>query len=67
MPKPSAMGEESAKEPVLALAFDHADIAIGNMWKMNFYLPAIEQIFKDTEEEEDNDVAIEHNVEVDIP
>lgn len=64
VPKPSTM-DGSAKEPILALAFDNVDIAIGDMWKMNFYLPAIEQSFKDTEEADDNE-GVAH-VEVDIP
>lgn len=63
VPEPSTMG--SAKEPILALAFDNADITIRDMWKMNFYLPAIEQSFEDTEELEDNDGVV--HVEVDIP
>lgn len=63
VPKPLAAG--SAKDPVLALAFDNADLAIGDMWKMNLYLDAIEQSFRDTAEDGDED-EIPH-VEVDIP
>ncbi|KAF5379502.1 hypothetical protein D9615_006481 [Tricholomella constricta] len=41
-----------AKEPIVALAFDHANLTIGNMWKVNYYLPALEQSFRDTVAEE---------------
>ncbi|GLB41597.1 putative tRNase Z endonuclease [Lyophyllum shimeji] len=44
-----------AKEPIVALAFDHANLAIGNMWKVNYYLPALEQSFRDTVAEEGDD------------
>lgn len=55
------------QEPVVALAFDNANLTIGNMWKLNFYLPAVEQTFKDTaceveEEEEDITAVMEVNV-----
>lgn len=53
------------REPVLALAFDHANIAIKNLWKMNFYMPAIEQSFRDTAEEGDQDEDVATMLEVD--
>jgi len=62
IPTPSAHGDTSS-EPILALAFDHANIAIGDMWKMNLYLPAIEQSFNDIADGEDDLV----HLEVDIP
>jgi len=62
VPTPNAYGQ-SSKEPVLALAFDHAKIAIGDMWKMNLYLPAIEQSFSDIPDEADDEVV---HIEVDI-
>ncbi|KAJ7493248.1 hypothetical protein B0H11DRAFT_2394589 [Mycena galericulata] len=43
------------KEPVVALAFDHANLTIGSMWKLNMYLPAIQQTFADTSEEADEE------------
>ena len=52
VPTLNAHGETS-REPILALAFDHASIAIGDMWKMNLYLPAIEQSFSDIVEGDD--------------
>ncbi|KAF8075182.1 hypothetical protein FPV67DRAFT_1476334 [Lyophyllum atratum] len=44
-----------AREPIVALAFDQANLAIGNMWKVNYYLPALEQSFRDTVAEEGDD------------
>jgi ribonuclease Z len=40
--------------PVVALAFDNANMTIGNMWKMGYYMPAIERSFSDTVEEGDD-------------
>ncbi|KAF8887345.1 hypothetical protein BD779DRAFT_1527626 [Infundibulicybe gibba] len=57
---------EGTKEPVIALAFDHANIAIGDMWKMKFYLPAIEQNFSDTVEEDDKEDTNMADIEIDI-
>ncbi|KAG5654003.1 hypothetical protein H0H81_008585 [Sphagnurus paluster] len=56
--------DRRAKEPIVALAFDQANLTIGNMWKVNHYLPALEQSFRDTvadegdDAEEDEDVAL---------
>ncbi|KAJ7132307.1 hypothetical protein C8R44DRAFT_612294 [Mycena epipterygia] len=43
------------REPVVALAFDHANLTIGSIWKLNMYLPAIQQAFTDTSEEGDEE------------
>ncbi|KAJ7102976.1 hypothetical protein C8R43DRAFT_230388 [Mycena crocata] len=43
------------REPVVALAFDHTNLTLGSMWKLNMYLPAIQQTFADTSEEEDEE------------
>lgn len=40
-------------QPVVALAFDHAALRIGDMWKIRFYLDALDQSYKDTMEEGD--------------
>ena len=48
----------------MALAFDHANITIGDMWKMNLYLPAIAQSFNDIDDEGDDEVV---PVEVGVP
>jgi len=55
------------RELVVALAFDHTNITIGDMWKLKFYMPAVEQSFKDTIEEgddEEGDIAIVMEVDV---
>ena len=57
------------KRPVLALAFDHLNLTIGNMWKLNYYLPAVEQSFRDTVESDDAeevDAEVTMNVDVDV-
>ncbi|KAK7031531.1 hypothetical protein R3P38DRAFT_2924192 [Favolaschia claudopus] len=48
-------GENNAREPIIALAFDHASFTIGTMWKLNMYLPAIQQTFADTYDEEEDE------------
>lgn len=44
------------KDPVVTVAFDLAELDLDKMWKMNLYLPAIEQCFKDSMEEGDEDL-----------
>lgn len=44
------------KEPLVTLAFDLMEMDLDNMWKANLYLPAIEQCFKDSAEEGDEDL-----------
>jgi len=47
-------------EAPVGLAFDHASMRIGDIWKLNSYLPALEQSFVETKEEgEDDDEALE--------
>lgn len=62
---PAVATERRPGDPVVALAFDHADIRIGEMWKMNAYIKAIEQSFADLEDENDTTQAVE--VDVDLP
>ncbi|KAI6010107.1 beta-lactamase-like protein [Pisolithus marmoratus] len=50
-------------EPIVMLAFDHANIRIGDMRKMQAYMPAIEQGFTELD---DDDVATAQVAEVDI-
>ncbi|KAJ7173690.1 hypothetical protein C8R46DRAFT_1083687 [Mycena filopes] len=47
----------SGREPVVALAFDHVNLTIGSMWKLNMYLPAIQQAFADTSDEAEEEEA----------
>ncbi|KAG2141301.1 hypothetical protein DEU56DRAFT_275902 [Suillus clintonianus] len=44
---PPSISERQAGDPVVAFAFDHANIKIGDMWKMSSYTRAIEQSFID--------------------
>jgi ribonuclease Z len=44
---PPSVYERQPGDPVIALAFDHANIKIGDMWKMGKYACAIEQSFND--------------------
>lgn len=50
---PSVVTEHNPGDPTLALALDHANIKIGEIWKMNAYIKAIEQSFADLEDEND--------------
>ncbi|KAG5640501.1 hypothetical protein DXG03_008289 [Asterophora parasitica] len=63
-PSHTPSGEGRAKEPIIALAFDHANLTIGNMWKVNYYLPALEQSFRDTVAEEGDEEEEEGEGEV---
>ncbi|KAJ7460806.1 hypothetical protein FB451DRAFT_1045064 [Mycena latifolia] len=58
MPPSVGIGRPTGeREPVVALAFDHANLTIGSMWKLNMYLPVIQQTFADTTEEDDEEEA----------
>jgi ribonuclease Z len=56
------------REPVLGLAFDQTRIKLCDMHKLGLYLPAIEQNFRDTKEEGDDDLdhGIAQTVEMDV-
>lgn len=63
---PSVVTEHSPGDPTVALAFDHANIKISEMWKMNAYIKAIERSFADLEDE--NDATQREEVDdIDIP
>lgn len=49
----SAPGSPGSRKPTLGIAFDHSRIPIGDMAKLNAYLPAIECYFDDTVPEEE--------------
>jgi ribonuclease Z len=38
----AASDQQSKHKMSIVMAFDHANMTIGNMWKMNVYMPAIE-------------------------
>ncbi|KZV65463.1 Metallo-hydrolase/oxidoreductase [Peniophora sp. CONT] len=54
---PSYLAEASVDNdgPNVALAFDHARMRVGDLWKMPLYLRAIEKSFQDTAEPEDEE------------
>lgn len=54
---PSYLAEASVENggPNVALAFDHARMRVGDLWKMPLYLRAIEKSFQDTAEPEDEE------------
>ena len=38
--------------PIIGIAFDYARIRMGDMWKLNAYMPAIEHTFEEFGEDE---------------
>ncbi|KAJ7035559.1 hypothetical protein C8F04DRAFT_1037200 [Mycena alexandri] len=52
---PTPVEAAGATPPIVALAFDHANLTIGSIWKLNMYLPAIQQVFADTSDEADEE------------
>ena len=55
---PNASGSTDIRQPTLGIAFDLSRVRIGDMPKLNAYLPAIEQSFGLTAEvEEDEEIA----------
>jgi ribonuclease Z len=63
---PSSVYECQPGDPVIALAFDHANIKIGDMWKMGKYARAIEQSFTDIADIEGEEPDITEVTQVDI-
>ncbi|KAJ7089838.1 hypothetical protein B0H15DRAFT_273688 [Mycena belliarum] len=48
-------GSMTQREPLIALAFDHANLTLGSIWKLSMYLPVIQETFADTSEEDDEE------------
>lgn len=48
--------EDEDTGPTIAIAFDHATVSLGNLWKLNRYLPAVEQSFLDSEDPEEENI-----------
>ncbi|KAJ6605845.1 hypothetical protein B0H10DRAFT_2076122 [Mycena sp. CBHHK59/15] len=46
------------RKPVVAFAFDHANLTIGTMWKMSFYLPVIKQVIQESYSGPDGSFAV---------
>ncbi|KZT20914.1 hypothetical protein NEOLEDRAFT_1172230 [Neolentinus lepideus HHB14362 ss-1] len=54
---PPSLTSEST-HPTIAVAFDHARIRIGDMWKLKAYLPAIEGSFEESEDTDEEVLAV---------
>lgn len=63
---PPSVSERQAGDPVVAFAFDHANIKIGDMWKMGAYARAIEQSFIDIADIEGEEPEVIDAAHVDI-
>ncbi|KAI0317320.1 hypothetical protein OF83DRAFT_1083676 [Amylostereum chailletii] len=63
---PDYLAKKNAGGPTVALAFDHARMRVGDLWRMPLYLRAIEKSFQDTseegDEEEEQDIMAAHLV-----
>jgi len=51
----SPKGDDANRRPTIALAMDHACMRVGDMWKMETYVPAIQQSFRDIADEGDEE------------
>lgn len=51
MPPRQGDGDESGG-PLIGLAFDYSRIRLGDMWKLNAYLPAIQHTFDEFGDED---------------
>ena len=49
---PPRRGDDSSGGPIVGLAFDFARIPMGDIWKLDAYLPAIKQVFNEFGDEE---------------
>ena len=58
-------GEATAR-PLVTMAFDHARMTFGTMWKVNTYLPAIKQCMEDSADADDEGVDTSVTVEADV-
>lgn len=52
---PTRNRKGSDNSPAVAIALDHARLRVGDMWKMQLYLKAIEKSFWDVREEGDEE------------
>jgi len=63
---PAGITRPDGRQAIVVLAFDHVNLSIGNMWRLNYYLPAVEQSFRDTVEEDDGSDVGDVGMDVDI-
>ncbi|OJT01747.1 hypothetical protein TRAPUB_7803 [Trametes pubescens] len=52
MPPRRGDGPSAGGDPVVGIAFDFTRLRLGDMWKLNAYLPAIHQMFDEFGEED---------------
>lgn len=52
-PRRGANGDDG---PVIGLAFDYARIRLGDMWKLNAYMPAIQVALSEFGDEEETEI-----------
>ncbi|KAI8986907.1 beta-lactamase-like protein [Trametes punicea] len=52
MPPRQGGDGEPSDSPLIGLAFDYARIPLGDMWKLNMYLPAIQRTFEEVGDED---------------
>ncbi|KAL1738920.1 beta-lactamase-like protein, partial [Schizophyllum fasciatum] len=57
---------DAAARPLVTMAFDHARMTIGTMWKVNAYLPAIRQCMADSADADDEGVDAAMTVDADV-
>ena len=62
----AALLAASSSSTVRTMAFDHARMTIGTMWKVNTYLPAIKQCMEDSVDADDEGVDASVTVEADV-
>jgi ribonuclease Z len=67
LPAPSP-DEEGTVRPVISISFDLMSVKLGEMWKMAHYMPAISELFAESEAEEgDNSAeAVEHDINASV-
>lgn len=49
---PPRRGDGESGGPLIGLAFDYSRVRLGDMWKLNMYLPPIQHAFDELGEEE---------------
>jgi hypothetical protein len=48
VPMRRTAADYNADDMKMVVAFDHMNLTMGDMWKMEFYNPVISQVFRDT-------------------
>ncbi len=53
---PPRQGDGFSGGPIIGIAFDFARIRMGDMWKLNAYLPAIQHTFNEFGEDDEVEI-----------